>query len=307
MKNLRETSIKRCGIAISSLIAIVVSVVTTANSQQTLSSKCQNYFDSTPDYELVEYISGATTLEAPEELNLWCKTLYEEEPNARNAYYLGISQLLSDDSIASIKVLAHAMREGSLEARIILAVIVERDFPIRALTITRDAAEQGSALAMGILGFSTLVRGSPPQDYSEAFMWLDRGAGQGDARSMLGLAYMYAKGLGRKVDRPAALQWALRASQLGHAQATAMAGILYLSGNGVPHLPQEGFRLLLQAAEAGVISAQIAVASQYESGLVVPRDPSRADYWRSVVRSRDSKPFRVDGEAAKLALSYFDD
>jgi len=89
-----------------------------------------------------------------------------------------------------------------------------------ALRWFRLSAEQGYAPAQGVLGERYLEgREGEPPDYDQARSWLEKAARGGDPRSMMGMAYIYQKGMGVKQDFVEAYQWLLRADVAGEERA----------------------------------------------------------------------------------------
>lgn len=81
-----------------------------------------------------------------------------------------------------------------------------------------------------------------------------------------------------------AIQFWTAAAQTGHAAAAYNLGVLYeqgwAAGGQTPDLKQAGY-WYLQAAQAGDLDAQLAVARLYESGQGLPRSVASARFWLS--------------------------
>ena len=63
---------------------------------------------------------------------------------------------------------------------------------------------------------------------------LQVGAEAGDPDAMYHLALRYRKGREVPQDLPRAVEWLLRAADLGHAHAQSSMGVRYYYGEGVP-------------------------------------------------------------------------
>ena len=72
--------------------------------------------------------------------------------------------------------------------------------------------------------------------------------------------------------------WRKQAAQ-GDAQAQTRLGLLYSTGNGVPHDPGEAIKWFRKAAEQGDGLGQILLATKYLEGDGVARDPVKGAAW----------------------------
>jgi len=181
----------------------------------------------------------------------------------------------------------------------------------------RRAARQGHPKACYDLGVSLLRGEGCDVDEPQAFSWLLKSAEQGYAEAQSDLAQCLFEGVGCETDQVAAVAWWRKAAdkgiadakyQLGechrtgagrlerdeaaaarlYAEASAMdhpranfrLGVALCHGLGVPRDTAAGFALLMRAAEADVMLAQIEVAHAYQHGLLgLKRDLVRAVEW----------------------------
>jgi SEL1 protein len=88
-----------------------------------------------------------------------------------------------------------------------------------------DSLSMAAGLAAGYLGRMYLRgEGFPEQDFQKAFLWFQRGIGQGDRESHNGLGIMYRDGLGMPVDMTKAVSHFQTAAQADHAEALVNLG-----------------------------------------------------------------------------------
>ena len=83
----------------------------------------------------------------------------------------------------------------------------------------RARAEQGDAVAQGLLGVMYATGRGVPQDDAEAVRWYRLAAEQGQALAQYNLGVMYANGRGIPQDDVEAVRWWRLAAEQGHAGA----------------------------------------------------------------------------------------
>jgi len=78
---------------------------------------------------------------------------------------------------------------------------------VQALELLRPIAEEGKAIAQGLLGRMYLRGEGVTQDYQEAAKWFRLAAEQGDAYSQYNLGSCYFHGMGVTQDYQEAAKW----------------------------------------------------------------------------------------------------
>ena len=149
-----------------------------------------------------------------------------------------------------------------------------------ALPQLQKAALAGDTHSDMLLGDMYAQGQGLPVDVREAIRWWQRGADQGDVEcmSLLGAAYTDTRD-GMTPDYVKAAFWYKRAADAGDVRATAGLGLCYVNGQGAPHDPAQGARLLEKAAGQGDAFSMLMLARLYERGNGVPRNPQQATFW----------------------------
>ena len=127
---------------------------------------------------------------------------------------------------------------------------------VQAFWRTKQAAESGQAKAQYNLGLMFANGVGVAQDFEQALFWYQKSAQQGFSPAQYILAGKYANGQGVARDLRQALNWYLKASDKGNSRALFKLGQML-------SVPQDEFaqNCYRQAAEKGVVEAQILVAS----------------------------------------------
>lgn len=142
-----------------------------------------------------------------------------------------------------------------------------------------------------------LGRGGVEQSFSEAAVWYEKLAKQGDARAQTSLGLMYARGYGVAKNMDTARKWWSFAAAQNDPGAQFNLGVIYSRGEGVePDYPQAA-QWLNRASQRGHIQAQHNLGLLYYEGKGVERDPVRAYYWLKVAALQGDD---VSQEALKL-------
>ena len=94
-------------------------------------------------------------------------------------------------------------------------------------------AQQGDAVAQGILGTAYIEGKGVKQDYVLGAKWTRRSADQGDAYAQFLMGMFYAEGQGVPQDFATAVKWFRKSAEQGTLQAHYMLGQAYGSGDGV--------------------------------------------------------------------------
>lgn len=135
-----------------------------------------------------------------------------------------------------------------------IAAMNRKDYPA-AFQLLAPLARSGNPAAQLRLGLLYYHGHGVRESDTEAKLWFERAARQGNAEAQFQLANMFAYGLiesGRGDDHDLqAAQWYFEAARQGHAEAQYSLGILFLTGKGVVQNPQEANKWIRRAAEQG--------------------------------------------------------
>ena len=148
-----------------------------------------------------------------------------------------------------------------------------------AVPLIRSLAEQGDALAQGMLGVMYEEGQGVPQNSQEAAKWFRKAAEQGEAHSQYVLGKLYDEGKGVPRAYQEAVKWYRKAADQGLASAQGDLGLMYGEGRGVPQDAQEAVKWFRKAAEQGIAQAQFNLGAAYYSGRGVPQDIQEAAKW----------------------------
>jgi hypothetical protein len=96
----------------------------------------------------------------------------------------------------------------------------------QALTLFREAAAQGNALAQNNLGLMYMNGTGVITDYAQALGWYNKAAAQGNFSGECNLGIMYDRGLGVPRDKVTAYMWYILATQNGSPLAPKNAKLL---------------------------------------------------------------------------------
>lgn len=111
-------------------------------------------------------------------------------------------------------------------------------------------------------------------DWAEHFY--GRAGEQQYSAALVNLGYMWRVGMGREPDHALALDYYLRASQLGNLRARTNVGTAFIRGQGVPENPREGILWYRLAASSGWTNAITALGDSYHRGVGVEQDDVKA-------------------------------
>lgn len=136
-------------------------------------------------------------------------------------------------------------------------------------------ADHGDPKYQSMLGDSYDLGDGVAPDLSAATYWFRRAAEQGNASAQDSLAWHLMTGLGGRVDEYEAFAWATKAAATD-ADARRMVGVAYVYGRGVERDPEAGRARLEKATAAGDDWAASDLATFYEIGPLALRDPARA-------------------------------
>jgi hypothetical protein len=96
----------------------------------------------------------------------------------------------------------------------------------QALTLFRESAAQGNALAQNYLGLMYMNGSGVNTDYAQALSWYNKAATQGNYSGECNLGIMYDRGLGVPKDKVTAYMWYILATQNGSPLAPKNAKLL---------------------------------------------------------------------------------
>lgn len=120
----------------------------------------------------------------------------------------------------------------------------------------RQAAEQGDAEAMWLLGCCSEHGIEVSESADEAFKWYRRGAEKGNAiaENDVGICYLYGKGVPK--DEAEAVMWLRKSAQAGRPSAQYNLGCCYDQGHGVAKDQIQAATWWRKAAAQGYVPAQ---------------------------------------------------
>ena len=129
-----------------------------------------------------------------------------------------------------------------------------------------------------------------------------------DPSSQCELGLRYVRGAGVDRDISEGIDWIVAAANAGNLRARTIMAHLYESGLVLPYEPTTAFRMLLDAAVESHIAARHGVASCYDEGRGVGRDAEKARIWfERAVQTAEENPEAVDPESAyTVGLCYLD-
>lgn len=127
-----------------------------------------------------------------------------------------------------------------------------------------------------------LGRGGVERNFSEAAVWYEKLAKQGDARAQTSLGLMYARGYGVPQSIEAAHRWWSFAAAQNDPGAQYNLGVIYSRGEGIAADPARAVHWFDQAAQRGHIQAQRNLGMLYHEGKGTAPDPLRAYFWVKV-------------------------
>lgn len=172
---------------------------------------------------------------------------------------------------------AAALGKGFSGARFRHAQCIEESDPAGAYALLKEAADSGHVAATERLGRICLE--ATPPDAACAFSRLERAAKDGRASARTLLGWMYAEGIGGKVDLARAAKYYGEAAKMGEASAHNNLGELYEKGRGVAKDQRKAFEHYLAAANTGFPPAQFNVGRLYAAGKGTAQDLSAARRW----------------------------
>ncbi len=117
------------------------------------------------------------------------------------------------------------------------------------------------------------------ESWTDAGVYCEQAAGQGDAEAQFKLASMLAQGDGQDRNLPESARWLEAAARQGHLEANYNLGIAYERGNGVPRDLARAAELYRVSGNQGHAKSQRDLAYLYERGEGVAQDFGKAFLW----------------------------
>ena len=118
---------------------------------------------------------------------------------------------------------------------------------------------------------------------------------------MLNLKYLQGEGV--EEDREMAMQWLMKAAELGNVLSQhVLARMHAVGGMGVPQDDQLAVHWYRKLAEQGDFSGQIGLSRMYEKGRGVPRNYVYAYMWMDIASDDDG----FEAEWERRALKEFE-
>ena len=114
------------------------------------------------------------------------------------------------------------------------------------------------------------------KEFRRAMQLLEPLAQQGDVEAQFRVAVMCQNGLGMVPNPQQAYRWMRAAADAGHGLSQHGLGIMYLYGECVDKDEVEAARWFESAAAKGLLGSKTTLAMMYQEGLGVAQDPARA-------------------------------
>lgn len=184
------------------------------------------------------------------------------------------------------------------------SVVADRDMDIDVIS---SAAKAGDALAQFISarGMIEHVVEDSPEFWDQALSLLREAADQGLAVAQGLLGALHDDGLGPiEQDFAEGARWHRRAAEQGLIVAQTVLADRHLAGNGVTKDRAEAFYWRRQAAEQGDFESQIMLVAHYYRGDGVPKDETMSYAWVAVAAATDPHAEKNGQRIAALRDSW---
>ena len=184
--------------------------------------------------------------------------------------------------------------------------------PFKAILTSANAGDVDALLAMATIYDMGKKFGATAEiqeiaaDPAKAVQWYEKGAKKNDWRAQYNLAVLYYDGRGVEANHARAKDLFELAAKSGEEMAQAGLGMYYLNveTGGKPYpWYKEGAKWHLLAAQGGNWYSQYTVATLYETGLGVVRDPVEALKWFLISASNGHKPALVEANRLEDTLT----
>lgn len=163
----------------------------------------------------------------------------------------------------------------------------------------RTKATAGNVASMYALGLAYADGDGVEQDYRQAMQWYLKAANLGDRDAMNNIGALYSSGHGVAINYREALKWYRKSAALGNRTAMNNIGFAYDVGHGVAIDDVEAVRWYRKSAEAGNPDAAFNLGLMYENGEGVPHDRKAAARWYDLAIRTGEGAIR---EKARIAL-----
>ncbi len=148
----------------------------------------------------------------------------------------------------------------------------------------------------------------PDKWYRSTVPELQAGAASGDPDAMYHLAQRYRRGKEIPHDIPQAVEWLLRAADLGHAHAQSSMGVRYYYGEGVPKNHRLAMKWYLAGAADKEPEALYNVGDLFDDSDEIPKNPVECCAWMLVAAAYGYRTAldRVDPLVKNLSAENLD-
>ena len=144
-----------------------------------------------------------------------------------------------------------------------------------ALKALQERAANGDPDAQCGLGKQYEHAVGIPQDNTQAVLWLQKSAEQGNIPAQVELGIVYDN----MQDYAQALIWYRKAAEQGSPRAEYNLGLCYQNGESVPKDAAQAMVWYRKAADQGDVFAQSNLGVLYDTGNGVPQDYAQAAEW----------------------------
>jgi uncharacterized protein len=158
---------------------------------------------------------------------------------------------------------------------------------IEGVAWLREAADAGDGSAMNTLGYVLQNGIGVEKDLQQAKAWFQKGAAVGEAYAIYNLGMLKKNGVGEPRDINKAREWFEKASDMGLELATCELGNTLVADDGATPDPQRGWKLILQAADAGEGACQFGAGLAYRFGnATIKADMKKAAHYMELAAAQ---------------------
>lgn len=140
-----------------------------------------------------------------------------------------------------------------------------------------------------------------PVNVNQAIYWLEKAANQDQDDAMEELGELYQDGELVKRDIEKTIYWYKKAAELKNKIAIERLAVMYLYGDGVDVNKEKAFKLMKEAASLGGSIAQIKTGIMYDEGIGCEKDRYAAEYWWGIAL-KNPKTSQEDKDVLKSWL-----
>ncbi|KAF9129959.1 hypothetical protein BGW39_003615 [Mortierella sp. 14UC] len=162
-------------------------------------------------------------------------------------------------------------------------------FSNKSFAETMEHARLGNKVAQFVIGESYSNAKEVPKDFKAAMEWYLKATDQGYAEAQNAMGFIYNHGRGVPQDYGAAMAWYRKAANQGLSIAQYNIGTLYEQGFGTPQNYQQAMEWYLEAAHQGHAASYNNIGSLYHFARGVPQDYSLAMNWYRRADEQGSK------------------